>query len=106
PGPGCLLAGWLMDRTGLPPSALTLRRTVHASMTLAARSGGRRAAFCVTRPGDEEVVHSWAEVGNKRRHSESVSLPEHGLTWSLAEALSHLEPDPVYQHAIRSALAL
>ncbi|HZD64853.1 MAG TPA: glucose-6-phosphate dehydrogenase assembly protein OpcA, partial [Acidimicrobiales bacterium] len=44
-GPARLLGGWLLDRLGLPPAAVTLRRGRHAGIRLSAEHGGRRARF-------------------------------------------------------------
>ncbi|MGH9063345.1 MAG: glucose-6-phosphate dehydrogenase assembly protein OpcA [Acidimicrobiales bacterium] len=105
-GPGRLLAGWLMDRLGLPASEVTLRRAVHAGIRLTAAADGRRAAFTVARPTDAPLVAAHAEVEGGPSHREAATLPEHGLTWSLAEALSSLHGDRVYEHAVHAGLAL
>lgn len=101
-GPALLLAGWLMDRLELPPAAVALGRATHASIRLLA--GG--ASFEVTRLDDGPVVQARAAVEGGRERRRAATLPEHGLTWSLAEALSRLERDPVYDHALHAALAL
>jgi glucose-6-phosphate dehydrogenase assembly protein OpcA len=105
-GPGRLLAGWLMDRLGLSTDRVSLQRAKHATMRITAAHAGSQGTFCVTRPSDEELVLASAEVDGTTAHAESRQLPAHGLTWSLADALSHLTPDHVYEHSIRSALAL
>ncbi len=104
PGPGRLLAGWLIDRIGVPGSAVTLEAATHASIHLWATHAGHRARFSVERPSDDPLVLGAVQVeGGPSRH-ESVKLPEHGLTWSLAQALSRLARDPRYDAAIRAAL--
>lgn len=106
PGPGRLLAGWLIDRVGLAPSAVTLRRSVHASIKLSAARDGHRGTFTVERPGDDLLVFASAELEEGPARTESAALPERGLTWSLAQALARLARDPRYDHAIRAALSL
>jgi glucose-6-phosphate dehydrogenase assembly protein OpcA len=106
PGPGRLLAGWLIDRIGVPGSAVTLEAAIHASIQLEATHAGQRATFSVQRPSDDPLVLGAVQVeGGPVRH-ESAALPEHGLTWSLAQALSRLARDPRYDAAIRAALVL
>lgn len=106
PGPGRLLAGWLIDRVGLAPSAVTLRSAIHASVKVSANHDGHSATFSVVRPSDDLVVFASADIEGRPARSESAALPERGLTWSLAQALARLARDPRYDHAIRSALSL
>lgn len=102
PGPGRLLAGWLVDRMCLAPSAVTLKPAVHASMSVLA---GTEASFSVTRPSDDLVVFASADIAGRPARTESGALPERGLTWSLAQGLARLARDPRYDHAISAALA-
>lgn len=106
PGPGRLLAGWLVDRLGVSPHSLVLEPAVHASIHLAAAHGGRRASFSVERSSDDPVVSGFAHLEGGPARRETATLPEHGLTWSLAQALSSLTRDPRYDAAIRAALTL
>lgn len=105
-GPSRLLAGWLVDRLALPARAVADRRAVHATISLDATHGGRRGRFVVSRTSDEPVVQARAEIEGGPAQAETTTLPEHGLTWSLAEALVHLGHDVVYDHAIHAALSL
>lgn len=106
PGPGRLLAGWLVDRLGLAPAAVSLAPALHASIHLSAIHEGHLGAFSVYRPSDAPLVLARADVEGARSLAESATLPAHGLTWSLAEALSRLSRDPSYEHAILAALSL
>lgn len=106
PGPGRLLAGWLVDRVGLAVPAVTIRPALHASIHLSAVHQGHRGTFSVYRPDDDPLVLASADIDGARAHTDSATLPERGLTWSLAEALSRLTRDPNYEHAILAALSL
>lgn len=105
-GPRTLLAGWLIDRLGLAPSSVTLRRDVHAAMTLRASAGSRLATFSVERHPDDRLVRSRAIVDGVAVLKEALVQADDALSWSLARALTHLERDPVYDHAIHAALGL
>jgi glucose-6-phosphate dehydrogenase assembly protein OpcA len=105
-GPAHLLAGWLMDRLGLPSAAIRLRATRHAAIRVVAQRRGQRATFTVARPTDARVVLARVDLAGALHTRRLANLPEHGLSWSLAEALSHLERDPVYEHSLHAALAL
>lgn len=105
-GPRTLLAGWLADRLGLVPSSISLRRDVHAAMTLRAAADGRQATFSVERRRDERLVRSRASVDGVQILEEALVQADDALSWSLAQALTHLERDPVYDHAIHAALGL
>jgi hypothetical protein len=106
PGPRHLLAGWLADRLDLPRRALHLADARHASLRLHAEVDGERAVFVAERHGDERIVRASAKVEHGPAHEELFSLPDTTLAWSLAEALSDLESDPVYAQALASALDL
>lgn len=106
PAPARVLGGWLVDRLGLAPSAVALRPAVHASITLWAGSGGRAGRFAVERTSDQRRLEASAEVDGVAVQTQVAVLPEHGLTRSLAEALSRPGADRVYQHAVHVALSL
>lgn len=105
-GPRTLLAGWLADRLELVPSSITLRQDTHAGMRLRAEAGGHRASFVVERRPDERLVRSQACVDGVPVVTETLVQADDALSWSLARALTHLERDPAYDHAIHAALGL
>ncbi len=105
-GPRTLLAGWLADRLGLVPSSIALRRDVHAAMSLKAATDRHRATFRVERRPDERLVRAAAAVDGAPVLEETMVQADDALSWSLARALTHLERDPVYDHAIHAALGL
>lgn len=103
-GPRHLLAGWLVDRLGLNRSAVHLQEARHVTMRLLAEDGGRRGEFVVTRDEGERLVKASAAVDGGPSHNDVLPLPQTGLGWSLAEALTDLEPDRTYEHALHAAL--
>jgi glucose-6-phosphate dehydrogenase assembly protein OpcA len=99
-GPRHLLGGWLADRLRLPSDAVHLEAAEHVSMRVRAGEG----VFEVVRDGDERVVHARASIAGGPSTSALVRLQVATPGWGLAEALSRLEHDPVYEHALRRAL--
>lgn len=104
PGPRRLLAGWLVSRLGLRRDTVRLEDTLHASMAIEAEVGGSTAILSVERSGGERLVRGRALVDGREVVSLTEALPEHGLTWSLARALSNLGADTVYEHSLAAAL--
>ena len=104
PGPRHLLGGWVMSRLGLSPDAVELVDARHASFTITAEHDGRTARFVTERQGDERMVRASVAVERGPSHDELLPLPEPTLAWSMAEALSDLEGDPIYGEALEAAV--
>ena len=105
-GPRRLLAGWLVDRLGLERSALRLVSGDHVALRLSAEAGGSRANFAVFRDGEGRTLHATATIEGGPSTSSTVVLPDATPAWGLADALSRIEHDLVYEHALRASLAL
>jgi glucose-6-phosphate dehydrogenase assembly protein OpcA len=101
PGPRHLLGGWLAECLHLPDAQVHLEDARHAAMALAV-TGGR---FGVERKGEERLVRASAQIEDGPHHEELLALPDMTLAWSLAEALSNLESDPVYERALERAIS-
>jgi glucose-6-phosphate dehydrogenase assembly protein OpcA len=104
PGSALLLAGWLADRLELPHSAITRRSASDAAIELAAshhRGGGR---FRIEGGEGEDVVTAVAEIEGGARHRDAVQLPADPLTATLAEALTCVGHDRIYERAVGAAL--
>jgi glucose-6-phosphate dehydrogenase assembly protein OpcA len=99
-GPRHLLAGWLTSRLGLSRAACTLRDARHVGLRLDAPG----ATFSVERIEGERVVRATAVVEDGPSHHDVLSLPDETLSWSLADALTHLRRDRVWEQALRGAL--
>ena len=99
PGVRHLLGGWLASRLGLED--IVLEDDKHASMRLTAGKGD----FLVERRGEERLVRASARIAGGPGHEELLSLPDTTLVWSLGEALSDLEEDPVYVESLEAALS-
>jgi glucose-6-phosphate dehydrogenase assembly protein OpcA len=105
-GPRRLLGGWLIAQTGVSPRRVSLHDARHVSIRLAATRDGNRATFSVERAEEQRLLVAEAAVpGAALAHSTSV-LPERPLASSVATALTHLRPDPVWERALSSAAAL
>lgn len=106
PGPRLLLGGWLSSRLGLSRSQIELTDSRHTSVHLTAEHQGSRASFHVERREGERMVHACADIEGGPSHQDRLSLPDDSLSWSLAQALTHLRHDRVHNQAVQAALAL
>lgn len=101
-GPRLLLSGWLADRLSLPPGTGHVEPAEHVSIRLWCGSDdGRTATFSVVREGDVRRVSARASVEGGPSASAVLQLPEDTPAWGLADALSGLERDPIYDAALR-----
>ena len=106
-GPRHLLGGWLATRLNLRLDQIDLIDAEHVTIELAARApDGRQAGFEVARRTDDRLVVARATVESRPASEQVVPLPEGTAGWGLADALAHLERDPVYEEALRAAIAL
>ena len=99
-GPRLLLDGWLADRLGLPDAARHVEASDHVSIRLWCDG----ATFSVVREGDVRRVVARAVIEGGPSAEAVLQLPESTPAWGLADALSHLEHDPVYERALRRAV--
>lgn len=106
PGPRRLLGGWLSSSLGLRGDALRLVDGRHVAVRLAATHQSTGGTFAVGRAEGERLVRASARVEGGPCHEDRLSLPDESLPWSLAEALTHLERDPVHERALQAALHL
>jgi glucose-6-phosphate dehydrogenase assembly protein OpcA len=105
-GPRQLLSGWLADRLELPSSARHVEAAEHVAIRLHCEDDdGRRATFEVVREGDVRRVRAKAEIENGPTAEAVVELPEATPAWGLADALSRLEGDDLYERALAKALS-
>jgi glucose-6-phosphate dehydrogenase assembly protein OpcA len=101
-GPRRLLAGWVASRLGLPKDRLVLEDARHARVVLHA---GTDATFEVARQEGERLVRARAYIDGGTDRQEVIALPEDSLAWSLAEALTHLGRDRIWQQALAAGVA-
>jgi glucose-6-phosphate dehydrogenase assembly protein OpcA len=105
-GPRHLLSGWLADRLDLPSSARHVEAAEHVTIRLRCETPeGAQAVFEVVREGDVRRVRARADVVGGPTATAIVELPESTPAWGLADALSHLERDEVYERALLRAAA-
>ncbi len=99
-----LLGGWLSSRLRLPAGSLHLDAGRHASLRLMGRIDGREATFSVQRMAGERLVRATAMVEGGPSFTDVLALPEPDPSWALAQALSALRCDPVYEDAMRAGV--
>lgn len=105
-GPRHLIGGWLLDRLGLPRAALHLEPDEHVAIRLTAeRPGtGREGTFEAAR-GDARRVEARARIEGGPVASAVLELPDATPAWGLADALSRLERDAIFESALGRALS-
>lgn len=105
-GPRHLLAGWLASRLGTPRAQIHLTDDRHVQVVLNARAGGHTARFELSRAEGERLVRAVVTVEGGPHHEEVLALPDDSLSWSLAQALTHLRRDPVWERALAASVVL
>jgi glucose-6-phosphate dehydrogenase assembly protein OpcA len=105
-GPRHLLAGWLASRLGTPRAHIHLTDDRHVQVVLHAGAGGHRARFELSRGEGERLVQASVTVEGGPHHAEVLALPDDSLSWSLAQALTHLRRDPVWERALAASVVL
>jgi glucose-6-phosphate dehydrogenase assembly protein OpcA len=105
-GPRHLLAGWLASRLGTPRAQIHLADDRHVQVVLHAAADGRTARFELARAEGERLVRAGVTVEGGPHHDEVLALPEDSLGWSLAQALTHLGRDPVWERALAASVVL
>ena len=104
-GPRLLLDGWLADRLGLPADARHVEPSDHVQIRLWCETDdGRRATFSVVRERDVRRVVAQASIEGGATAEAVLQLPEATPAWGLADALSRLEADEMYERALRTAV--
>ena len=105
-GPRRLLGGWLAAQTGVAPRRIKLANDRHVSIYLSAEQSGQKATFTVERAEGQRLVAAEAVVPEAPARRATLLLPEDQLATSLANALTHLRPDPIWERALSAATAL
>jgi glucose-6-phosphate dehydrogenase assembly protein OpcA len=105
-GPRLLLAGWLAGTLGLRSAQVQMIDARHVELRVLCRRGADTAVFEVGRGEIGRTVSAEAVLPNGRGPRQSVPLAEDPLATSLADALTHLEPDVVWERALSSASSL
>lgn len=105
-GPRRLLGGWIAAQTGMAPRRIHLADSRHVSVRITAVADAGTATFAVERLGGERTVAAEARLPDGSRTRATSVLPEDPLGTSLAGALTHLGPDPIWERALSAATAL
>jgi glucose-6-phosphate dehydrogenase assembly protein OpcA len=103
PGSRHLMAGWLASRLRLEASVFDVADTRHLAVRLEAQHEGVRGRFTLGRVGARRL-EATAELADGTSHQDWLSLPELSLSWSLGEALGHLEGHRAYGPALEAAV--
>jgi glucose-6-phosphate dehydrogenase assembly protein OpcA len=105
-GPRQLLGGWLVSQLHLQPHQVTLVDAQHVEIRVVCRQDARSATFEVGRGRVQRTVTGRAVVPGEPPSAEvgaTIALAEDPLATSLAEGLTHLEPDVIWERALSAA---
>jgi glucose-6-phosphate dehydrogenase assembly protein OpcA len=105
-GPRQLLGGWLVSQLHLLPPQVTLTDAQHVEIRLVCRRGADRAVFEVGRGRLQRTVQARADVPGEPPSAAPgavMALVDDPLATSLAEGLTHLEPDVIWERALSAA---
>lgn len=105
-GPRRLLGGWVEAQTGVAPRRIRLGDARHVSIRMTAEKSGQRASFVVERAEGQRLVAAEAVLPDGSAVHATSTLPEDPLATSLANALTHLRPDPIWERALSAAAAV
>ena len=112
-GPRQLLGGWLMSQLGLGPNQVQLVDARHVEIRVVCRRDAESAVFEVGRGQQERTVSARALIGTGRgggpaapAAGQVIALAQDPLATSLAEALTHLQPDVIWERALSAATGL
>jgi len=101
-----LLAGWLLGRLQVPPTAVEVLASEHASIDVTAEHDGRRAHFSVAWSAESALIDVRAIVDGGPSHVRRWR-PDGSTTASLlGRALARLDRDPTYVEAVTAAITL
>jgi hypothetical protein len=105
-GPRHLLAGWLAATLGLTRPHVHIEEADHVSIRITAEHAGRGGRFSVVRPGRDRVIHSSVEIDDGPAVAQTLRMRDRWPSRALADALTAMGRDPVYERALQGALAL
>jgi glucose-6-phosphate dehydrogenase assembly protein OpcA len=105
-GPRQLLGGWLVSQLRLLADQVALVDAQHVEIRLVCRRDGQTATFEVGRGGRQRTVAARAQVpgeASSMAAGAAMALADDPLATSLAEGLTHLEPDVIWERALSAA---
>ncbi len=105
-GPRQLLGGWLAAQLDLRPRQVTLLDARHVEIVVSCRREGVEASFEVVRGDAHRTVAAQAVVGGQTGRAHGYPLAADPLTSALADALTRLGPDVVWERALSTATTL
>lgn len=103
-GPRHLMAGWLADRLDLALADIHLVETEHVSLDVRSIRDGRHASARVRRDAGQRTLRCDGRIEGGPEFSTTVPLPPSGPAWGLAEGLSRLVRDAVFESALSAAI--
>ena len=112
-GPRHLLGGWLVAQLGLLPRQVQLVDSRHVEIRVVCGRGSGQATFEVGRGELHRTVSARADIPGGPEtgpavpeHIQPIPLADDPLATALADALTNLQPDVTWEHALSAATTL
>jgi glucose-6-phosphate dehydrogenase assembly protein OpcA len=105
-GPRHLLGGWLSNQLDLRPNQVVLSDSRHVEIRVTCRHGSETAVFEVRRGDQNRTVCAQAILPSGATPPQSIGLADDPLPTALSTALTHLEPDVIWERALSAATNL
>lgn len=105
-GPRVLLGGWLLQRLRLSRAHVHLREAEHVSIRLTATADGKDGHFCVSRPDDTREIRAEVAIEGRPPMTQTLRMRDRWPARALADALTQMGRDVVYEAAVAGALEL
>ena len=105
-GPRHVLAGWIAAQLKLSTGIVRIIDDRHVSIAVSCTDGDADALFEVGRVPGTRTLEASAALAGGAPPPRRLALAEDPLAAALADVLVHLEPDPIWQRALASAVLL
>jgi glucose-6-phosphate dehydrogenase assembly protein OpcA len=105
-GPRHLLGGWLASQLHLERQQIRLTDARHVEITLECRLGNEVGTFDVGRVDGKRVLWAGATISDGPSIRQLTTLADDPFSASLAEALTHLEADRIWERSLTAATTL
>jgi glucose-6-phosphate dehydrogenase assembly protein OpcA len=102
-GPRLLLGGWLAERLRLRPDQISLVPGRHVEIRITCQRDGATGIFDVVRGEEARTVAARAILPSGGWEAQTLVLADDPLSTSLSFALTHLEPDHIWERALSVA---
>lgn len=105
-GPRRIISGWLLSQLRLNKEQMRLCDARHVGIHVECQGEVGSATFEVSRAENQRSLWALATASSEPPLRQLFPLPEDSLVGSLSQALTHLEPDVIWERALSAACNL